>query len=58
MKETFEIINWAEVEEYEDIKVFSHTKADARRQAFLKKKQAREREEQKQRRKAWKLANQ
>ena len=56
MKETFEVNNWAEVEEYEDIKVFSHTKADIKRQAFLKKKWAREREEQKQRRKEWRMA--
>lgn len=56
MKETFEVNNWAEVEEYEDIKVFSHTKADIKRQAFLKKKWAREREEQKQRRREWRMA--
>lgn len=53
----YEVIDWTEVEAYEDVKVFKKTRADVRREAFLKKKQAREREEQRQRRLAWKRAN-
>lgn len=53
----YEVMDWSEVEAYEDVKVFKKTKAEAKREAFLKKKWAKEREAQKQARIAWKRAN-